>query len=79
MSAMARIEHGLSRLGQLADNAGKVSLTFGGVRIHSTADAVNVRLEQTMQKIELYIRCKRKPMTLERALRRAVAAQGTRR
>jgi hypothetical protein len=79
VGAMTRIERGLSRLAQLADNVGEVPRkTLGGVRIHCTDDAVNARLEQTMQKIEVYIECQRKPPTLERALRRAVAAQGVR-
>jgi hypothetical protein len=80
VGAMTRIERGLSRLAQLADNVRKVPRrTLGSMRIHCTDDAVTERMEQTMQKIELYIECQRKPPTLELALRRAVAAQGARR
>jgi hypothetical protein len=80
MGAMTRIERGLSRLADLADNVGRVPRkTLGSTRAHCTDDAVNSRLERTMQKIELYLQCSRNPPTLETALRRAVAAQGARR
>ena len=70
---MTRIEQGLSRVAQLANSAQKVPRkTLGSMRTHWTDDAVNAQLEQTLQKIELYIQCQRKPPTLERALRRAV-------
>ena len=73
----SRIEQGLARLARLADSVRNVPRkTLGSMRTHCTDDAVNSRLEQTMQKIELYIQCQRKPPTLERALRRAVAAHG---
>lgn len=74
---MTRIEKGLSRVVLLADSLRKVPRnTLGSMRTHCTDDAVNARLEQTMRKIELYIQCQRNPPTLERALRRAVAAHG---
>jgi hypothetical protein len=74
VGAMTRIERGLSRLAQLEDNVPKVPRkTLGSMRTYCTDDAVNARLEQAMQKIELYLQCRRKPPTLERALRRAVA------
>jgi hypothetical protein len=79
VGAMTRIERGLSRLADLEDNVGKVPRkTLGSVRAHCTDDAINARLERTMQKIELYLQCQRKPPTLERALRRAVAQVGGR-
>lgn len=71
---MTRIERGLSRLALLAGQ--QTSRLPLGSRQRMTDAAVNARLEQTMQKIELYIQCQRKPPTLERALRRAVAAHG---
>jgi hypothetical protein len=72
-----RIERGLLRLARLADGVRKVPRkTLGSMRTHCTDAAVDARLEQTMQKIELFIQCQRKPPTLERALRRAVAAHG---
>jgi hypothetical protein len=75
VGAMTRIERGLSRLAQLTGDVRKVPRkTLGSMRTHCTDDAINARLEQTMEKIELYIQCQRKPLTLERALRRAVAA-----
>ena len=74
---MTRIEQGLSRVALLADSVRTIQRkTLGSMRAHCTDDAINARLEQTMQKIELYIQCQRKPPTLERALRRAVAAHG---
>jgi len=74
MGAMTRIEHGLSRLARLEDNVRKVPRkTLGSMRTHCTDDAVNARLEQAMQKIELYLKCRREPPTLERALRQAAA------
>jgi hypothetical protein len=74
-----RIEQGLSRLAGLADSVRKVPRkTLGSMRTHWTDDAVNAQLEQTLQKIELYIQCQRKPPTLERALRRAVVHVGGR-
>lgn len=77
MGAMTRIEWGLSRLAQLADNLGKVpGKTIGSAGIHHADDAVNARLEQMMQKLELYVLCRRKLPTPERALQRAVAAHG---
>ena len=77
MSSMTRIERGLSRLALLASSVGRVPRqTLGSMRTHWTDDAVSGRLEQTLQKIELYIQCQRKPPTLERALQRAVAAHG---
>ena len=73
VGAMRRIERGLSRLARLEDNVRMVPRkTLGSMRTHCTDDAVNARLEQAMQKIELYLQCRRKPPTLERALRRAV-------
>jgi hypothetical protein len=76
-TTMTRIEQGLSRVARLANSAQKVPRkTLGSMRAHCTDDAIDARLEQTMQKIELYIQCQRKPPTLERALRRAVAAHG---
>jgi hypothetical protein len=80
VGAMARIERGLSRLSALSGKVRKVpGKMLGSMRAHCTHDAVDARLEQAMQKIELYLQCRRKPTTLERALRRAVAAQGARR
>jgi len=74
---MTRIERGLSRLARLTGNVRKVPRkTLGSMRTHCTDDAINARLEQTMEKIELYVQCQRKPPTLERALRRTVAAHG---
>lgn len=76
---MTRIERGLSRLARLADSVRKVPRkTLGSMRTHCTDDAVTERMEQTMQKIELYVQCQRRPPTLERALRRAVAHIGGR-
>jgi len=77
--AMTRIERGLSRLAQLMGNVRKVPRkTLGSMRAHCTDDAINARLEQTMQKIELFVQCQRKPPTLEQALRRAVTHGGSR-
>ena len=77
MSAMTRIERGLSRLAQLADNLGKVpGKTLGNAGIHLSDDAVNARIERMMQKLELYVQCRRKLPTPERALQQAVAAHG---
>lgn len=74
VGAMTRIELGLSRLAQLEDNVPKVPRkTLGSMRAHCTDDAVNALLEQAMQKIELYLQCRRKPPTLDRALQPAVA------
>jgi len=79
LGAMTRIERGLRCLAQLTNNMRNVPRkTLGSMRIDCTDDGVNARLEQTMQKIELYIDCRRKPTTLERALQRAVAAHGAR-
>ena len=79
MGALTRIERGLSRLAQLEDNVRKVPRkTLGSMRTLCTDAAVNVRLEQAMQKIELYLQCRREPPTLERALRRATAQVGGR-
>ena len=78
-NAMTRIERGLSRLAQLTGNVRKVPRkTLGSMRTHCTDDAINAGLEQTMEKIELYVQCQRKPPTLERALRRAIAHVGSR-
>jgi hypothetical protein len=79
MGAMTRIELGLSRLAQLEDNVRKVPRkTLGSMRTHCTDDAVNARLELAMQKIELYLQCRREPPSLERVLRGAVAQVGGR-
>jgi hypothetical protein len=79
VGAMTRIERGLSRLSVLSRNMQKVPRkTLGSMRIHCTDEAVNARLKQTMQKIELYLQCRREPPTLERALRRATAQIGGR-
>ena len=77
VGTMTRIERGLSRLAKVADSVRKVpGKTLGSMRTRWTDEGVSARLEVTLQKIELYIRCQRKPPTLERALRRAVAAHG---
>jgi len=79
VGAMTRIERGLSQLALLAGDVRKVPRkTLGSTRTHCTDDAINTGLERTMQKIELYLQCQRKPPTLETVLRRAVAQVGGR-
>jgi hypothetical protein len=70
VATMTRIERGLSRLVRLADSVQKVSRkTLGSMRTHCTDDAVTERMEQTMQKIELFVQCQRRPPTLEKSLK----------
>jgi hypothetical protein len=60
-SLMARIEQNLDHIAH-------------SLRGKRTDTAINGRLELVLAKMETYIECRRPPMTIDKAVRRAMAA-----
>jgi hypothetical protein len=62
----------MTRLERIDRNLDRLARDLRGKRMD---EAINSRMETVLAKIETYLDCRRPPMTVEKAVRRAMAAR----